>query len=469
MGVSCRALNRSSCWWSGILPRPGEYQLLHGGRAGRADAVLARLSRSGIRPLKASPRSSTSNRLCAGFDPHDASKRLVRNAGTETRNPGHDLTFSAPKSLSCAWSVADTELRRAIEEKHRAAVKAALSFLEEKCGFARIGTDGLERVKCPLIFALFDHGTSRAEDQQLHTHALLINVTRHGDGRTTAVDPTDFYRWKMAGGAVYRLVLGQGMLELGAKLKERQIGSSIGWELASIPEAWIDDTSKRRAEIEEKLALRKGSLDAADSRYAELVAKETRRTKNTEKPRDELFEKWQREGKEHGITPEFLRSHFQPGLKLSELSPEIRDARKEELWKEATDALSEQHSHWNEAELTKALAERAVGKLGLRDIRELVAGKLRTHDLMRLGEIQTEKPNQKRHQYAEKWEPRFTTKEVLELEKQMLRDVLAIKNQTRSESRKDLIERAIKKSTPDSLTPSRQRPCGIFFLATESA
>ena len=115
-------------------------------------------------------------RLCAGFDPHDPSKRLVRNAGKETRNPGHDLTFSAPKSLSCAWSVADPELKRAIEEKHRAAVKAALSFLEEKVGFARVGTDGQERVRCPLLFALFDHGTSRAEDQQLHTHALLINV-----------------------------------------------------------------------------------------------------------------------------------------------------------------------------------------------------------------------------------------------------------------------------------------------------
>ena len=49
-------------------------------------------------------------RLCAGFDPHDPSKRLVRNAGKETRNPGHDFTFSAPKSLSCAWSVADPEL-----------------------------------------------------------------------------------------------------------------------------------------------------------------------------------------------------------------------------------------------------------------------------------------------------------------------------------------------------------------------
>ena len=122
------------------------------------------------------------------------------------------------------------------------------------------------------------------------------------------------YDWKMAAGAVYRLVLGQGMLELGFELKERQIGSSIGWELACIPQAWIDDTSKRRAEIEEKLALRKGSLDAADSRYAELVAKETRRTKDTEKPRDELFAKWQEEAREHGITPEYLRQHLRAGL-----------------------------------------------------------------------------------------------------------------------------------------------------------
>src|SRR5690242_11694743 len=71
-------------------------------------------------------------RLCSGFDPHDEKKKLVQNAGRDSRNPGHDLTFSAPKSVSCAWSVADPELRRAIEEKHREAVKAALDFLEDR-------------------------------------------------------------------------------------------------------------------------------------------------------------------------------------------------------------------------------------------------------------------------------------------------------------------------------------------------
>ena len=80
-----------------------------------------------------------------------------------------------------------------------------------------------------------------------------------------------------------------------------------------------------------------------------------------------------------------------------------------------------------------------------------IAEKRRTHDLVRLGEIQTEKPNQNIE--GETSTPRngrrdSRRKEVLDLEKQMLRDVLAIKHETRSESRRDVIERAIKKSTP---------------------
>ena len=291
-------------------------------------------------------------RLCAGFDPHDPRLRLVQNAGKETRNPGHDLTFSAPKSVSIAWSLADPELRRAIEEKHRAAVRTALDFLEDKVGYARVSARGQERVRCPLLFALFDHGTSRAEDQQLHTHSLLINATRHADGRTTAIDPTYMYFWKMADGAVYRLALAAGMQELGFTLKERRIGSSIGWELACIPQEYIDWTSKRRAEIEEKLALRKGALDAADSRYAELVCNETKRKKDLEKPRSELFAKWEREGREEfGLDGEYLRRHMGPVQKFSQMKADIREARKEDIFKQACNALSEQYAHWNEADL----------------------------------------------------------------------------------------------------------------------
>src|SRR5947209_5770629 len=63
-------------------------------------------------------------RLCEGFDPRTV-EALVRNAGKATRNPGHDLTFSAPKSVSLAWALGDDALRKAIEQTQLSAVRAA--------------------------------------------------------------------------------------------------------------------------------------------------------------------------------------------------------------------------------------------------------------------------------------------------------------------------------------------------------
>src|SRR3954469_18397816 len=107
-------------------------------------------------------------RLCAGFH-HTRDDLHVRNAGKEDRNPGQDLCFSASKSVSSAWARADDELRKAIEQKHLAAVKFALDSLEPPACFARLGKQGPELVKCNLLLILFEHATSRAMDPQLHT------------------------------------------------------------------------------------------------------------------------------------------------------------------------------------------------------------------------------------------------------------------------------------------------------------
>jgi ATP-dependent exoDNAse (exonuclease V) alpha subunit len=263
------------------------------------------------------------------------------------------------------------------------------------------------------------------------------------------------YFWKMAAGSIYRLALAGGMQELGFTLRDRRIGPHIGWELACIPQDYIDLTSKRRAEIEEKLALRKGSLDAGDARYAELLCNETKRKKDLEKPRSELFEKWQAEGREHGLDAEFLRQHMEPVQKFSQLKADILEARKDDIFKQACDALSEQYAHWNEADLTKAMAERAVGKLQVRDIREAIASKMRSHELILLGERQTERPNQVHReewqpkQWAEKWERRFTTPEILAHEREMLRAIHRIRNEKRAGCRSESIEEAIRKASPE--------------------
>ena len=61
-------------------------------------------------------------RVCAGLHP-ETGEAMVRNADKEDRYVGIDCTFSAPKTVSVAWGMGDDPLRKAIEEKHLAAVK----------------------------------------------------------------------------------------------------------------------------------------------------------------------------------------------------------------------------------------------------------------------------------------------------------------------------------------------------------
>ena len=68
--------------------------------------------------------------LFEGFAPDGTP--LVQNAGKPHRQPGWDLTFSAPKSVSVLWSqLEDPTLRAEIQEAHFAAVEKTIGFLEE--------------------------------------------------------------------------------------------------------------------------------------------------------------------------------------------------------------------------------------------------------------------------------------------------------------------------------------------------
>lgn len=381
-------------------------------------------------------------RLCSGYH-HETGRGLVRNAGEESRNPGHDLTFSAPKSVSVAWAMADEALRKAIAIKHEEAVKTALAFVEAKAGYARVGKGGQELVRAPLLFALFEHGTSRAKDPQLHTHALCINLTVHQDGRTTAIDSTHLYHWKMAAGAMYRAALARGLQELGLEIERRRIGSSIGFELKAVPAALVEEFSKRRAEIEAILMLRAGSLDAASPEYAELIAKESRRSKDVEKPRGELIAEWQAVGREFGFD---LEEFYARRVPLERPAAEELAERREEIFRDAVGVLSEQLSHWNEAELTKALAERSAGLLTAQQVQELAYEKLQGRELVRLGTLVTDATDGPNTRYIDRTEMRYTTAEILRLERGMLENVERIVGGRDSSVPADRIRRALEGS-----------------------
>ena len=89
---------------------------------------------------------------------------LTQNAGKETRSPGWDLTFSAPKSVSVAWSQANRSEAQEIRAAHLEAVSKALDYLEENAAWTRRGKNGLAFEQAELSFATFEQGTNRNQE-----------------------------------------------------------------------------------------------------------------------------------------------------------------------------------------------------------------------------------------------------------------------------------------------------------------
>ena len=192
------------------------------------------------------------HRLYHGFSP-DGAGRLTRNAGSERRSPGIDMTFSADKSVSALWAIADPELRGRIEQAHNDAARVALEeTVFRHCACTRIrDRDGqIHVLPADLMAAMFQHGTSRDNDPQLHTHCVIFNAARtHEDGKWRAMHQHPVYGWVKAAGAVYRNALAWNLhRDLGIRI-ERYGRDGEFTRIAGMPEDLETHWSKRRAAI----------------------------------------------------------------------------------------------------------------------------------------------------------------------------------------------------------------------------
>ena len=196
--------------------------------------------------------SSDFHRLYDGFAP-DSGGKLTRNAGSERRSAGLDMTFSADKSVSALWAIADPELRSEIEQAHNDAARVALEeTVLRHCAYTRIrNRDGeIEVLPADISAAMFQHGTSRDNDPQLHTHCVIFNAARtHRDGKYRALHQHPVYGWMKAAGAVYRNAMAWSLQErLGIRMEQYGKDGEFT-RIAGMPEGLSGHWSKRRAAI----------------------------------------------------------------------------------------------------------------------------------------------------------------------------------------------------------------------------
>src|SRR6201998_853049 len=107
---------------------------------------------------------------------------------------GWDATFSAPKSISLTALVGGDDR---VREAHRESVATALEQLEDSTQ-ARIGNIHAPETTGKFIAATFEHDTARPVDgyaaPQLHTHAVIFNVTERENGKTRALQERGLFQ-----------------------------------------------------------------------------------------------------------------------------------------------------------------------------------------------------------------------------------------------------------------------------------
>lgn len=209
----------------------------------------------------------------------------------------YDLTFSAPKSVSVLFAIADERTSRALRDAHDDAVRAARAYLEREACQVRRGHAGEERQQAQgFISAAYRHRMSRAQDPQLHTHVVTANLARGEDGRYSALNGYAIYRHARAAGFLYEAHLRYAVRERLPWVRWSTVTKGIA-DIEGVSEEVRREFSRRRAEIEEWLE-REGK---DGRRSAEKAALATRQPKQQELDTPSWRESVRARAAEHGL------------------------------------------------------------------------------------------------------------------------------------------------------------------------
>ncbi len=191
--------------------------------------------------------------------------------GSNRHRPGYDLTFSAPKSVSMMAMLGGD---KRLIDAHNQAVDFAVRQVEALAS-TRVMTDGQSETVLTgnLVMALFNHDTSRDQEPQLHTHAVVANVTQHnGEWKTLSSDKVgktgfieNVYANQIAFGRLYREKLKEQVEALGYETEV--VGKHGMWEMPGVPvEAFSGRSQAIREAVGEDASLKSRDVAALDTR-----------------------------------------------------------------------------------------------------------------------------------------------------------------------------------------------------------
>ena len=304
----------------------------------------------------------------------DGQQLGTTRSGQVEHRPGWDVTMSAPKSVSIMAEVAGD---RRLIAAHDAAVKTALAFAERHAAATRVRSDGsVERQQTGnLAVASFRHDTSRAQDPQLHTHNVVLNLTRDAGGVWRSLEPRALYQLQKAIGAVYRQELAIGVRALGYAIERSK---DSGFEIKGVSAEVIRAFSERAAQVEARLAERGQTRETASAQEKQIAALDTRAAKENV-GRDDLVKAWRATADGAGFGAE-VRQALVAEAKALAANPEHREALKalgqlsaQQAVAFAAESLGERQAVFAAAELEKEAGRFGLGRVTAGQIGDAIA------------------------------------------------------------------------------------------------
>ena len=256
---------------------------------------------------------------------HQPAKTYDNEYGKEITSVEHragwDATFSAPKSVSLTALVGGDER---VRQAHRESGRVALGELERYTQ-ARIGNIHAPETTGKFIGATFEHDTARPVDgyaaPQLHTHAVIFNVTERENGQTRALQERSLFQSQQYATSVYRSELAMRLHGLGYEIERGKHGQP---EIKGYTQEYLDASSPRREQI--KNHLQEIGRDGAGA--AQVAAHRTRDSKEIRSPQ-EVLQRHRELAAQHGHQADrvvaLAREHTQihaPRSDKTDLQPE---------------------------------------------------------------------------------------------------------------------------------------------------
>lgn len=311
------------------------------------------------------------SRLADGIHPQSGDQLVRHRAATEYKSAdgsttksvehraGWDATFSAPKSVSLTALVGgDGRVR----EAHRAAVATALHELERYTQ-ARIGGNNPAETTGKFIAAKFEHDTARPVEgyaaPQLHTHAVIFNVTERENGKTRALQERGFFDSQQFATAVYQSELTYRLSHLGYEIEPGRCGAP---EIKGYTQEYLDASSPRSRQIREHLE--KSGYSGPEA--AQIAAHSTRNRKQ-DLTAVEVLASHRNMAADFGNQPQHVVAAALERSEQRETQPPQRPYAKEAVTF-ARDSIFEREAVADERAILRDALRRGMGQASYRDV-----------------------------------------------------------------------------------------------------